>query len=168
MSCPVCKKAHRICTYPAFLSLSLNERHQRIKELRLCFNCLKEGLSIKSCTSKKSCQTCNKKHNTLLHRINTVSVHFTENTHTTTNDDRQFTGHQQQSSYTTVLLTAIVSVIDSRNKLVQCRALLDSGSQLSFITEKLADTLNLNKDDVNMNLSVIDGKAKELVVSNLF
>ena len=150
MSCPVCKKAHRIYACPAFLSLSLNERHQRIKELRLCFNCLKEGHSIKSCSSKKLCQTCNKKHNTLLHRIDTASVHFTENEHTT-NDDPQFTGHQQESSYTTVLPTAIVSVIDSQ-KLVQCRALLDSGSQLSFITEKLVNALNLNKDDVNLNL----------------
>ena len=98
----------------------------------------------------------------MLHRIDTASVHFTENTHTTTNDDPQFTGHQQESSYTTVLPTAIVSVIDSQNKLVQCRGLLDSGSELSFITEKLADALNLNKDDVNLNLSGIGGKAKDV------
>ena len=162
MSCPVCKKAHRIYACPAFLSLSLNGRHQRTKELRLCFNCLKEGHSIKSRSSKKFCQTCNKKHNTLLHRIDTASVHFTENAHTTTNVDPQFTGHQQESRYTTVLPTAIVSVIDSQNILVQCWASLDSGSQLSFITEKLADALNLNKDDVNLNLSGIGGKAKDV------
>ena len=59
-----------------------------------------------------------------------------------------------------VFPTAIVSVIDSQNKLVQCPALLDCGSQHSFITEKLVDALNLNKDDVNLNLSGIGGKAK--------
>ena len=39
---------------------------------------------------------------------------------------------------------------------------MDNGSQLSFITEKLADALKLNKDDVNLNLSVIGGKAKDV------
>ena len=50
----------------------------------------------------------------------------------------------------------------SQNELVHCRALLDSGSQLSFITGKLADALNINKDDVNLNLSGIGDKAKDV------
>ena len=47
-----------------------------------------------------------------------------------------------------------------RNEIVQCRALVDRGSQLSFFTGKSADELNLNKDDVNLNLSGIDSKGK--------
>ena len=39
---------------------------------------------------------------------------------------------------------------------------MDSGSQLNFITEKLVNALNLNKDDVNLNLSGIGGKAKDV------
>ena len=36
--------------------------------------------------------------------------------------------------FETLLPTAIVSVVNSENQLLQCRALLDSGLQLSFIT----------------------------------
>ena len=67
---------------------------------------------------------------------------------------------QQMTILNLVFPTAIVSVIDSQNKLVQCPALLDCGSQHSFITEKLADALNLNKDDVNLNLSGIGARQK--------
>ena len=41
---------------------------------------------------------------------------------------------------------------------------MDSDSQLSFITEKLADALNLNIDDVNLNLIGPGGKAKDVKV----
>ena len=52
----------------------------------------------------------------MLHRIDTASVHATENNRTT-NGDTKLTGHQQETSYTTVLHTAMVYIIDSQKYL---------------------------------------------------
>ena len=85
--------------------------------------------------------------NTLRHRkpTETVLAHFTENDH----EQLQFSGHQQaKTSCATLFPAAIVSILDSENNPFQCRALLDSGSQLSFITESLATEFNLDRDSV--------------------
>ena len=85
--------------------------------------------------------------NTLRHRkpTETVLAHFTENDH----EQLQFSGHQQaKTSCATLFPAAIVSILDSENNPFQCRALLDSGSQLSFITESLATEFNLDRDAV--------------------
>ena len=121
---------------------------------------MKDGHCIKGCNSKSSCQKCEKKHHTLLHRDEPNSPKFSVNG--VISDKAKFSGHQREAKYTTLLPTAIVSVINSHNELVQCRALLDCGSQLSFVTQHLAKQLNLNQTKVQLNLSGIGGKANDV------
>ena len=61
-----------------------------------------------------------------------------------------------------MLPTAIVSVLNSKNQLIPCRALLDSGSQLSFITQALSRRLNLNTTEKHLNLSGIGGQSNDV------
>ncbi|KAJ8917026.1 hypothetical protein NQ315_012944 [Exocentrus adspersus] len=49
-----------------FQKLAIPERIQKIKELRLCTNCLCAGHRYKDCKAG-TCRKCNKKHSTLLH-----------------------------------------------------------------------------------------------------
>ena len=43
MICSFCKQSHRIYTCPKFLILSIADKYEKVKQLTLCFNCLKEG-----------------------------------------------------------------------------------------------------------------------------
>ena len=61
-----------------------------------------------------------------------------------------------------LLPTAIVSVFDSENQLIPCRALLDNGWQLSFITQALARRLNLNTTEKHLSLSGIGGQSNDV------
>ena len=45
---PQCNKTYHIYTCPTFLALSITDRHERVKRLKLCFNCLKQGHGIKT------------------------------------------------------------------------------------------------------------------------
>ena len=56
-----------------------------------------------------------------------------------------------------MLSTAMVSIKDSFGKLVSCRALLDSGSQMSFITHTMVEKLKLNKERTQLSLSGVGG-----------
>ena len=47
--------------------MSLKERRSYASEERLCFNCLRKGHPCWKCRNKKRCDTCGKKHHTLLH-----------------------------------------------------------------------------------------------------
>ena len=73
--------------------------------------------------------------------------------------DKPTEGNQR---FETSLPTAIVSVVKSDNQLLQCRALLDSGSQLSFTTDTLAKKLKLNPKKTQLNLSGIGGKPSDV------
>jgi len=113
----------------------------------LCFNCLCTGHSSKDCKSG-SCRQCNSPHHTLLHHPQgsaaespssgsaaVVSNHFAS----------------EATTVTQVLLsTAMVKVENSRGQPQWCRALLDSASQASFITEACDRRLGLKRAYVNV------------------
>lgn len=66
-TCPICKGSHRIWRCDIFKAKSVNRRLKDVKAASLCTNCLKEGHSMQDCFSR-SCRTCRKRHNTLLHK----------------------------------------------------------------------------------------------------
>lgn len=49
-----------------------------------------------------------------------------------------------------ILSTAVVYIKNSDNKFVKCRALLDSVSQMNFISRDLTERLKLNKTEINV------------------
>ena len=101
--CSFCKQSHRIYTCPKFLTLPIADKYE-VKQLRLCFNCLKEGHGIKTCTSKSTCQKSKRKHHSLLHREEPTSSTFSGNSLHHEKD-----GNVTESNNCSVLLpTAIV------------------------------------------------------------
>ncbi|XP_055590213.1 uncharacterized protein LOC129742346 [Uranotaenia lowii] len=55
-----------------------------------------------------------------------------------------------------LLLTAVVHVLDNDHQPQTCRVLLDSGSQVNFITDQLANTLRLEKRKVEVPIGGIN------------
>ncbi|XP_053597696.1 uncharacterized protein LOC128668557 [Microplitis demolitor] len=90
ITCPVCNEHHLLYTCEKFRSLSIEDRRKVIKDTNRCYNCFGKGHSIKSCTSKASCQICSKRHNTLLHFQRDDNLTQTSNVNyaTTSNETR--------------------------------------------------------------------------------
>jgi hypothetical protein len=116
------------------------------------------------------CKKCRKKHHTLLHLHKqnqpTNDSGSTSNNSPTTEKGNTSTDSasergsptEEVNSYCSVksntkghvlLATAIVEVMNKAGQFIPCRALLDSGSQTHFITERCRQRLNLPKKRMN-------------------
>ncbi|XP_049872391.1 uncharacterized protein LOC126371185 isoform X4 [Pectinophora gossypiella] len=107
--------------------MTLEEKMNSIKKSGFCFICLKKGHLANKCKTFTKCLSCHKRHNVIL----CPNVHKTEST--------LFTKHNE-----TFLQTLIVTVsYNGRN--MKVRALLDSGSQRSYVKSSVAKELKLEK-----------------------
>ncbi|XP_056648768.1 uncharacterized protein LOC130453179 [Diorhabda sublineata] len=66
-----------------------------------------------------------------------------------------------------LLPTALVTVFDRFGNPHQCRVLLDSGSQVNFISEKLCNTLQLNKQQIDILVTGISQMSHNVQSSTL-
>ncbi|XP_054725518.1 uncharacterized protein LOC129235611 [Anastrepha obliqua] len=124
---------------------SKNDNHPSmqfiVKKLALCLNCLKAGHQMRDCKSG-SCRTCQSKHHTLLH-FNRSTASLTDS-------------QADASSVATIRSTTAVILVKNRAEIfVSCRALLDSGSQLHFVTTRFANQLQLFKTKASATVSGI-------------
>ena len=156
--CDLCSEDHRLHACPQFKRMTVTDRFNLVKKKRACFNCLSPDHSASECTSKFSCRECKGKHHTLLHRDKPrsssdqqPSKHDRDRNKdgedkTGTPSPTMASGHCSKGSpVTSVLLaTAVVKVRNASGLEVPLRALLDSGSQASFITETMAKALMVN------------------------
>ena len=115
--------------------MSLKERRSYASEERLCFNCWRKGHPYWNCRNKKRCDTCGKKHHTLLHldvegeqktRVHMVSS-LTET----------------QTPTEVLLMTAAVQIIGENGRKFRTRAFLDPGAQASFVAAKFVEEAGL-------------------------
>ncbi|XP_025829367.1 uncharacterized protein LOC112904173 [Agrilus planipennis] len=150
-SCSVCKGDHNIYQCNKFKGLSVIERSEAVKRANLCYNCLRTGHVVNRCLSR-GCQICNRRHNTLLHqqsssdKLNQV-VEGSKNGSST--EVAPVTLNTSTSSEV-LLSTARIYIFDQHSNRRECRVLLDSASQSNFITERLANMLQLQKRVINM------------------
>ncbi|XP_062703912.1 uncharacterized protein LOC134286324 [Aedes albopictus] len=162
MLCLLCGEAHRHFECPTINKWSLGQRIEKVKELNLCFNCLRSGHRSIACPSKKTCSKCQRRHHTLLHEEpkqipeeTDPPVRKEENVSDPQQAPSKMQTFQWSSSNTAVpntqppqhktamLMTAVVILRDLCNRKVPCRVLLDSGSQVSFISKAMADSLSV-------------------------
>lgn len=158
VSCPLCKRSHPIRRCEVFSNNSPNERFNLIKTHRLCINCLGSGHSAATCPSKYRCQTCNRSHHSLLHFGTPPSK--SENSASTSLMSSESPSPSTTSlivrghSQNIVLLSTVrVNVLSATEKRHTLRALLDSGAQASFITDKAIQTLMLPRQHSSVNIN---------------
>ena len=65
-SCPICREPHAIASCPQFQEMSARQRYERVKSLRLCYNCFGQHL-VRLCNSRNTCRECKRWHHTLIH-----------------------------------------------------------------------------------------------------
>ena len=146
-NCTYCGGNHNIYSCEEFLKLKPQNRANEARNKKLCMNCLKNNHFTKQCFAS-NCKKCNKKHNSLLH--------FEENNKV--NDQLEQTekasvGLAAMNHSEVLLGTALIKILDKDSREHDCRVLLDSCSQTNFISERLANKLNLNKKEVNLPFS---------------
>ncbi|XP_051168523.1 uncharacterized protein LOC127286209 [Leptopilina boulardi] len=145
--CYFCKGNHAIYSCQDLLKLSITERLQKVKDLSLCMNCLRQNHQAHKC-QLGPCRKCKEKHNSLLHPEETESQSV--NLATDNNSSVMLQAHGNPHS---LISTAIVDIKDSQGNFHSCRILLDSGSQSHYITEKMAASLDLKASPVNINVT---------------
>ena len=146
-----CNEEHKLHECQKFKTLSIPERFNVVKTKRGCYNCLQLGHNVSKCPSKFTCRECRQKHHTLLHRpsqVKTTSVEVQE-----TSQEIHATSVVETVSNvqcgavslkkTVLLSTAYVMIKDANGTPLTLRAMLDSGSQASFISESRANALKV-------------------------
>ncbi|XP_044573273.1 uncharacterized protein LOC123257597 [Drosophila ananassae] len=160
---------HRLYGCQQFLDMSAGQRFSFAKENALCYNCLKPGHGVRKCKSTFKCRQCKGQHHSLLHlqrtqqAIGTIAQTGEDQEDPSANISTVTTSHiaqaegsaamvcaqgsansQQSTGWNrSTLPTAMVNVRNAKGDLVACRLLLDTGSELSYISERCIQTLGL-------------------------
>ena len=120
--CSICAGDHLLYKCNEFIKMGVDERNEFVLLNKLCSICLNTH-SAEGCKYKWKCRVCSGGHNSLLHRPGVL---------TATNASME---------NVVVLATAIVTLHSSCGVAFNFRALIDTGSMGSFVTEQLMTTL---------------------------
>lgn len=183
LTCPSCNQSHTLSQCSKFKQLSPQERFNIVRSVKYCFNCLGTRHMLKDCMSKNRCRTCNSKHHSLLHldtrsfprasNMHNVShvqkpvsppletqhviradVHTPSSDQGIANVPTTSLVHTTSTfPFRTLLSTALISVMNVHGKWHNVRALLDSGSEASYVTTKCFESLSLPHKKSNIVIS---------------
>ncbi|GFU21901.1 integrase catalytic domain-containing protein [Trichonephila clavipes] len=188
--CPLCNGDHTLSRCDTFLKLSVQGRSDFVKTNNVCFNCLTQFHSVKTCKSKFRCKKCKKPHHSLLHFEN-VSAKGRQGAVNVLNSRElsinapvfspvPISGTSEPSENSRVvdvtscisdvnpdvqilLCTALIQVRDIWGNYQTCRCLLDSGSQASLITNECIERLGLRKEKANVRISCLGASDTRMI-----
>ncbi|XP_025262293.1 uncharacterized protein LOC112637250 [Camponotus floridanus] len=146
--CAACKGKHTLMQCPEFKSKSASERKSFVEVSGLCFNCLGNHMMAR-CQSIKTCFTCKLRHHTLLHDAYAAPTPQEASTFSTT--------RTSLDKRATLLATARVTLTDRLGRPQDVRALLDQGSEVSLVSEDLAQRLRLTRTRSSISIVGIGG-----------
>ena len=172
VQCPLCKEKHRLCHCGKFKGMTSQQRRDYARQINACYNCLQPFINNHPC-SKDTCHACHKRHHTLLH-VNT-SMYSASDRRPITNHNpsanqrnsapaevNTYCSLKRISTNCALLATAIVDVKNKYNQYVPCRILLDSASQLNFISEKCVQRLRLTRTRTPVSIQGINNVNTEI------
>ncbi len=159
VSCKIEKHPLYMCT--KFKALPHTGKMSILKANELCINCLRPGHFVRQCRSIHRCKVCQKPHHSLLH---TESRNESEDkaislTTTSAVGSVTSTSHAAATEFkTNVLLMTCKLLIEAPNgSMIEACGLLDSASSVSFVSERIIQTLGLSRSTCNAKFSGIAG-----------
>ena len=140
--CVLCKgEKHPLYACVRFETLTHDKMVSTLKSNNLCMNCLRPGHFVKHCNSVHRCRQCHKPYHTLLHIESEQSPLSPTDT-----SIKPVTAHAAAGvASNSLLMTCRVLVDTPDGSSIEARAILDSASSVSFVSERLnTDTLSLS------------------------
>ena len=153
-TCVACKSGkHPLYYCPKFKSLSHEERRSILKEHSYCLNCLRPGHFVRQCQSNHKCKTCQRPHHSLLH-VESPDENPSNEIVASATTTKLLSHPATSLPRGCLLMTCEVNINGST---VKARALLDSASSASFISERLAQSLSLSRSPLSARISGVAG-----------
>lgn len=161
--CFVCKGNHPIFYCKQFLSMEVPDRLKWVQKRQLCVNCFKADHKAKTCQSR-SCTKCSSKHNTLLHlehQGNPGNVQQKGSEKESAQSTPSTVASAQASRGSVLLATARIKIIANNGRVEEFRALLDSGSQINIVTERLIRRLSIKPKQTALSIEGVGGNSRQ-------
>ncbi|UYV67841.1 hypothetical protein LAZ67_5002202, partial [Cordylochernes scorpioides] len=140
--CVFCDEKHLSEQCCKAMSMSLEERRKIIQEKQCCYSCLKPGHFSKYCRNVVKCVICSKKHRAILCPVSKGSQK-SDGIEERSKNINASVDMSNQIRCQDVLLQTIMVKINGENKSKVVRAMLDSGSQNSYVLEQTASEVGL-------------------------
>ncbi|UYV65295.1 hypothetical protein LAZ67_3003849 [Cordylochernes scorpioides] len=150
-NCIFCNKDHKNTECLAARRMSIKERRERIKNAKCCFSCLQPGHISFNCRRRiTECIRCKKKHLDILCPLNAPGRESADedkeqvkdcDASPTVENGVSFSG---LSASSLILLQTLKIKVEGATSTKVVRALLDTGSQRSYILSKTAQDLGLS------------------------
>lgn len=157
-ACNFCSNSkHLIYNCPDFIKLSVQNRIQKVNELKLCHNYLCTNKhELKDCKTG-NCRVCKARHSSLLHldgSTNSAEIASSSNNETcpTQNAINLFTILNKY----VLLSTVSIYIFDTKGNKHNCKAILNSGSQSHFISQRLCSAIQLKQFNSNVAVTGIN------------
>ena len=160
--CNFCEKPHRTTECRKASSMSYDERKSIMDQKKCCIVCLKTGHWSSKCFSKSSCVLCLKNHHVLLCPA-TAQLSLQDKQVSQENPVKSYSnGSRSPEVYLQTLLVRVKS--DTKTRVV--RALIDSGSQRSYILKKTAESIQMKPEGEEQIIHDLFGGVKTDVVTH--
>lgn len=161
LTCLLCSGSHILARCYKLKAKSPYERRSEVRRLHVCFNCFGTH-KVDECRSQGRCLTCKEKHYTLLHfdskrphdtAVGQGEIDESEPSTEGTPTVNALTASISQHKLSVILATAQVIIRGPNGRQARIRALLDQGSEATFITEAIARQLELPSRSARIALS---------------
>ncbi|XP_073820368.1 uncharacterized protein [Musca autumnalis] len=158
-NCSYCNSSeHNISTCSSFANIVVSERFNFVKRSGHCINCLRKGHMVSMCPSNSRCRVCDSAHHTILHIFSNPDQPSSSNSNS--NSPQPSTSGNPvslvaRSFKRAIIPTAQILMKDYCGNFQTVRALLDSCSELNFISEEAAKRLKLKFRPFSQEISGI-------------
>jgi hypothetical protein len=168
-TCIFCDKQHDSKECGKANYMTLKDKKSRIETKRVCYTCLKPGHGSKKCKAFIKCIVCDKKHLSImcpeLSKVREGAKSSSSSAESQKDKEDVFSG--VTCTGTVILQTLRVLLVGSKGTKV-VRALMDSGSQRSYVLDSTAREIGLDSiAQQTIVHSVFGGASSEATPQNL-
>ncbi|XP_076301934.1 uncharacterized protein LOC143220082 [Lasioglossum baleicum] len=143
--CLLCSEDHQLGHCGQFKVLGAQKRKNFVYQHKLCVSCFSGKHLLAECPSLFRCIVCDGHHHTALHEAFPKNETIAKPNTSSVNTFR--------SNRVVLLATAHVQLKSPSGRTIYARALLDPGSEMSFVTDDIVQALRLPRRNVEVHLT---------------